>query len=174
MEAKSLLVLLVRREMQSYGLRLTRRYRDIVDRDEVLSAVDFALLRAVERFDSSRGIFLVFAMIWVRREVHHLVRREITWRRRRTQQDWLIEPVRFDCPHDEAERAQIARLIDAEQHALWRAHVGDEASVRDLAATYGKSLRHVQTDIARSQRRLSRIHGPHERNIPRMRRPSRN
>lgn len=163
MDAKSLLVLLVRRDMQSYGLRLTRRYRDVVDRDDVLSAVDFALLRAVERFDADRGPFLVFAMIWVRREVHHLVRRELTWRRRRTQEEWQIEPVRFDSPHEEAERSQIARLIDAGQHEIWRAHVGNGASVRDLAAANGKSLRQVQTDIARSQRRLSRIHSPPER-----------
>jgi len=160
MEAKKLLVLLVRGEMQGYGLRLTRRYRDVLDRDEVRSAVDLALLRAAERFDACRGPFLVFAMIWVRREVLQLLRRELSWRRRRAEPESAIEPARFDSPHDEAERSQISRLIDAEQHELWRAHVGGGESVRELAATYGKSLRQIQSTIARSQRRLSRVHGP--------------
>jgi len=169
MEAKSLLVLLVRCEMQSYGLRLTRRYRDFVERDEVLSAVDYALLRAVKRFDASRGSFLVFAMIWVRREVLHLVRRELEWRRRRLSHSLLVEQAEPETPHDEAERSQIGRILRVEMHEIWRAHVGDGESVRDLAATYGKSLRHIQTAIARSQRRLSKLHGHGDRTSPRAR-----
>lgn len=163
MEAKSLLVLLVRREMQTYGLRLSRRFRDVVERDDVLSAVDFALLRAVERFDASRGSFLVFAMIWVRREVLHLVRRELEWRKRRLNDHLLADPAEPESPHDEAERTQITRILREERHEIWSAHVGNGASVRDLAATYGKSLRQVQADIARSQRRLSKLHAAGDR-----------
>ena len=49
------------------------------------------------------------------------------------------------------------RALDGSEHAIWRAHVGHDVSVRDLARTYRTSLRQIQNAISRSQRRLTNV-----------------
>lgn len=155
--ANDLMVLLVRPRMQSYGRRLARRYRDVVDADEVLSAVDMGLLHAVGRFDPRRGPFIVLAGIWVRREVMRLVGRELEWRKRCVTDEDVSEPATTEGPHEEAERRQIARLVDRDEHRIWRDHVADGCSLRELSRRTGLSLRQIQVRLARSRRRLTRL-----------------
>lgn len=160
MEPKGLLVLVARRPMRSLGLRLTRRFRDLVSRDEVLSAVDFALLRAADRFDAEKGSFGAFAAIWVRREVLRLVRCELRWRNRYVSGEEVLEEASTEDAALAIERSEALRLIAADADELWRAHVGEGESLREIARTYGLSLRQVQTRITAAERRLRRTHAP--------------
>ena len=160
MEPKGLLVLVARRPMRSLGLRLTRRFRDLVSRDEVASAVDLALLRAADRFDAEKGSFGAFAAIWVRREVLRLVRCELRWRNRYVSGEEALEAASTEDAALAIERSQASRLIAEDADELWRTHVGEGESLREIARTYGLSLRQVQTRIVAAERRLRRKHAP--------------
>jgi len=160
MDPKTLLVLLARRDMQAFGLRLTRRYRDLIDRDEVRSSVDLALLCAAERFDVTKGAFLPFATIWVKWEVRHLVRRELRWHRCNVCQGQVMAGERSDPCTEATDRGDLARVLEGDIDAIWRAHVGEGESLREIAQVYGLSLRQVQCRIARAQQRLRKRHAP--------------
>lgn len=157
MNPKSLVVMLLHKPMNSYALRLARRYSDVVERDDVLGAAALGLLKAVRGFDPEKGPIRPFAMIWVRREVFLLVKRELTWRKQNLELAWYADEEAPDTPFEEAEKAEIMRALDVSEHAIWRAHVGHGVSVRDLAQTYRTSLRQIQNAIARSQRRLTNV-----------------
>lgn len=157
MDQRELLVLLVRDRLHAYGLALTRRFRGLVETDDVISAVDLALMRASHRFEPDRGPFIGFALIWVRRELMHLLRRASRWHRWEVTDPGDIEAASDDAsPHAEAERRQIARLVES-QHALWRDHVAADRSVRQLASETGLDRRLVARRIRSSDRRLKRL-----------------
>lgn len=157
MDQRELLVLLVRDRLHAYGMRIARKFRGLVERDDVISAVDLALMRASHRFEPERGPFIVFAMIWVRRELMHLLRRASRWNRWEVSDPGALEIVNNDdCPHSDAERREIDRLIDA-QHELWRAHIASELSVRQLSARTGLDRRLIERRIRASDRRLKRL-----------------
>ncbi len=156
MNPESLVVLLLRQPMNAYALRIARRYSDVVERDDVLGAAALGLVKAVRGFDPEKGPIRPFAMIWVRREVFLLVKRELTWRKHNLELGYYVESEEApDTPHEDAERAEVMRALDVSEHAIWRAHVGHDVSVRDLARTYRTSLRQIQNAIARSHRRLT-------------------
>lgn len=154
MEAKCLLVLLARDRMRSYALRITRRYRGLIERDEILSAVDLALLKAANRYQHTRGAFVPYACIWVRCEVFKLVRSELGWLGRRVDAVELEEREGDAASYDEVERMEITELLKRGMHELWSAHVAEGRTLRELAAAHKMSLRQVQQRISRSQRRL--------------------
>jgi len=158
MDPKYLLVLLVRCNMQTFGLRLTRRFRDIIERDDVYGAVDLALIRAVRRFDPLRGAFLSFATIWVKREVLKLVRCELRWQQRAVHDAKTLERIPDDFDFDTTEQRDAERVLVGEIDAIWRAHVGDGQSLRDIAANEGLSVRQVQRRIDAAEQALRRIH----------------
>lgn len=161
MEAMGLLVLVARHPMQLFALRITRRFRDLVPREEILSAVDLGLLRAAKRYEAGKGAFSSFASIWVRREVFRLLRGELRWRARYVCGDAEIEDTPgAEDPSSAAERSEAARLCAGDLDELWRAHKADGEPLRDIAKTYGLSLREVQTRIARADQRLRRTHAP--------------
>lgn len=161
MEPMGLLVLVARRPMQLFGLRLIRRFRDVVRREDVFSAVDLGLLCAAGRYDAEKGPFSRYAMIWVRREVLRLLRGELQWRQRYISNDASIEetPAAED-PTFAAEQSELARQLEGQVDEVWRAHKADGESLRDIARTYGLSLREVQTRIARADRRLRSTYAP--------------
>lgn len=161
MEPKGLLVLVARRPMQLFALRITRRFRDVVPREEILSAVDLGLLRAAQCYDAGKGPFSGFAAIWVKQEVYHLLRRELRWRQRYVSSEVSIEDAAAaDDPARAAEQAEVVRLCAGDIDEVWRAHKAEGESLRDIARTYGLSLREVQTRIGRADRRLRRAHAP--------------
>lgn len=166
MHAKSLMVLLARPRMQAFGRAFARRYRDLLDRDEVTSAIDLGLLNAADRFDRTRGPFFGFATIWVRREIMALVRRELRWAKHRVSDDGLEVATSADSPHEVAERRQLERLIEREGHSLWRAHLSDGLSLRELARRYGLSLRQIQARLSDSRKRLTKLVTPSARATP--------
>ena len=84
MLAKDLVILVARRRAHAFAWSLARRFRDAVERDEVLGVADLGIARAVACYDASRGPLEPWILTWVRREVMRLVARELRWRATRS------------------------------------------------------------------------------------------
>jgi RNA polymerase primary sigma factor len=118
---------------------MARRYRNSqgVDRNELMQEGVVGLLRALQRYDSSSGLFWPYASWWVRQAMQRLVAE-------------LARPIVLS---DRALR-QLARIKDAHREHLQAEQV--EPSNAELAERAGLTLRQVETLAAadRAPRRL--------------------
>lgn len=127
-----LLVLLTRNSAHAYALSMSGRYRNLIDRDDILAAADLGLLRGAKSYQPDKASFSAWVFFWIRREVRRLIGREVNWHTRVA----ACEPdevLSGDDQHALAELLELSRHLDAETQRL----LAERLSAHRLATVPG-------------------------------------
>lgn len=151
------LALLSRDTLLRRGLRLTRKYRDVVSNAEVMSAIDLGLALAVTKYDHARGPFVAFACPFVDRALMRLIRGELTWRSRNTE---LTSEEQVVSAEDASSATWRRELRDVLGHDFdtFMQHHAEGISLRELGRRQGRSFRAVREAVRRANRRVLRLY----------------
>lgn len=159
MNPTTLLALIARPTLHEYAIALARQYRDLVGRDEARSAADEGIVEACGRYRPERGPFLPFARLWVLRQIHRAIRREVRWRRR-----MVMDGADFGELLDERTdgegatiRKQVENVLGEEGFQLWARHAEEGDTLREIARGYGVSIRQVRRKVSESHARIKAI-----------------
>ena len=139
----------------AYGVKLTRRFRDLIGLEEARSTIDFSLVKAAQRFDSDRGIpFFFYARVWIQRDLMTLLKKRIIDRRR-----FSDATTREPCtPKEHLEGQvlveQLLNKLKRDERKLVRQHILEGHSLAELAR---RSNRHRAWACRLLKRALSRL-----------------
>lgn len=132
------ILLRARPRLHYFALRLGRRHRDLLSRDELRSIADGAMLDAWQRYRPGRCAFTTFARHWVYGAVLREVARELAERARRAEFE-LVAPPLIDCgPHPGAMVRQLVERLPRRERGVLISHALGGEPLASIARAAGR------------------------------------
>lgn len=162
----------IRLEIHRQAQAVFRRFRRVLGENELASATDFALVKALRNYSPERGRFAPYAWLYVKGEIRDLLARELRWQRLFDHDDRAIERCesRSDTELDML-RDELVELLGEETYAVWLERTAGGESWESLARRLAIPRRVLRSRVEAAARRIGRRYG-HTLVVER-RRPSR-
>jgi hypothetical protein len=150
----------IRIEIHRQARAVFARYRRLLGEHEFVSAVDFALVKALRNFQPERGRFAPYAWLYVKSEVRDLVARELRWQRFVAQD---VEAVERCASRSDTEievlRDELIEVLGETTYSAWIERTASGASWGSLARRLNLPQRKLRSRVEAASRRIGRRYG---------------
>ena len=149
-----------RLEIHRQARAVFARYRRFLGEHEFVSAIDFALVKALRNYDADRGRFAPYAWLYVRSEIRDLAARELRWQRFVEHDDEAIEQCESRTDTEfELLRDELVEVLGEQTYTAWLERTASGASWGNLARRLDLPPRALKTRVEAAARRIGRRYG---------------
>ncbi len=150
----------IRLEIHRQARAVFARYRRFLGEHEFVSAIDFALVKALRNYDAERGRFAPYAWLYVKSEIRDLVARELRWQRFVQQDDDAIERCESRADSEIGVlRDELVEVLGEQTYTVWLARMASGESWGTLARRLDLPLRALKARVDAAVRRIGRRYG---------------